>query len=123
MVNYDSAKATAIRLLRQNGRSIQIIATGTNTGTDYNPVYGPDIITEAKAVFTMFSTNEIDGTIIEKSDKKVLIDSDYLQAAIEAGGPLIAQKIKDGDVEYSIINVDEIKPGPLSIMSKLQCRV
>lgn len=123
MVDYNAAKATATRLLSENGRTVQIIAAGTATGPAYDPTPGADIITEVTAVVTGFSTIEIDGTIIRALDKKMLIDADDIQEAIDAGGPIEAQKIKDGDITYSIVNVDQIKPGPVDIMHKVQCRV
>ena len=123
MVDYNSAKTTATRLLSENGRAVTIISNGPNTGTAWNPEYGAAVQTPVTAVVTKYKTNEIDGTIIRKEDKKMLIDADDIQAAIDAGGPIETQKIKDGDTEYSIIDVEEIKPGPVSILSKVQCRV
>lgn len=123
MVNYASFKGLATDLISQNGREVIFVALGTQTGEDWNPQFGPDVETTVTAVVTKFKTAEIDGTIIRKQDKKMLIDAVDYQTIVDAGGGLEQQRVKDGDQEYSIVDFEEIKPGPLGIMYKVQCRL
>ncbi|WP_138476167.1 hypothetical protein [Dyadobacter bucti] len=70
-----------------------------------------------KALFTDFTEKEIDGTIILRGDKKVLIASAELLAP-----PQHNDTIVDGNDEYKIIPMSTIQPGDTPIIYKLQVR-
>ena len=108
--NYSGIVSTAQRLINKFGRDITLI-TQTQSGTDYAPT-----ITETssmiKAVITNFSTNEIDGTIIQSSDKKILT---YDEIKPEQIVSIDGQRL-------SIVNVDTVSPGDTKIIYKGQLR-
>ena len=108
--NYSSIASTAQHLINKFGRDITVI-TQTQSGTDYAPT-----ITETestiKAVITNFSINEIDGTIIQTSDKKILTYEEIKPEQVVS---------IDGD-RLSIINVGTVAPGDTKIIYKGQLR-
>lgn len=110
--NYSGLQSTATRLISKFGRDFTL-RTLQKSGPSYNPVIVNSDVT-VKGVFTKFKAGEIDGTLIQSSDKMVIIDSSVI--------PDVEQRIVDGSNEYSIVDVDEIKPGEIGMIYKVQAR-
>jgi len=110
MYDYAPISITAKRLIDKFGRDVSLI-TQTQSGTDYAPTI-TEITTIIKAVITTFNTKEIDGTLIQASDKKILT---YDKIKPE-------QIISIDGQRLSIVNVDTVAPGDTKIIYKGQLR-
>lgn len=79
---------------------------------------GPKTTTQLSlyAVITDFNQNEIDGSLIRRSDKKALI------AGTAIDKPDTFDELITASARYKIINVEEITPGQKSVLYKLQLR-
>lgn len=110
---YSRAQSQAERALNKYGRDCHLVSF-VKSGTDYDPDI-TEVLTPCKVLQSIFTTNEIDGTLVRRDDKKFLIGSDH--------SPIIEMNLKDGDKTYSIISILEVKPGPTLIMSKIQARL
>lgn len=110
---YSRAQSQAERALNKYGRDCHLVSF-VKSGTDYDPDI-TEVLTPCKVLQSIFTTNEIDGTLVRRDDKKFLIGSDH--------SPTIEMNLKDGDKTYSIISIQEVKPGPTLIMSKIQARL
>lgn len=108
---YDEDRASAIADIQANGRSISIIRT-TTVGPDYNPtvIESEPIVTFG--LFLEYNNNEIDGTLILKTDKKIMMYDSIL----------IDDVIRDGGVDYHVVSTSPFKPGDLEIFSYVQVR-
>ena len=117
MTLYTNMAKTALRQIADKGRNVSLRA---NTEGVYDPVTDSFTgtltnDTTVKALVTAYSQREIDGTIILRGDKKILI-------AANAASPEHNDIIVDGANEYKIINVDTLKPGDTPIMYTVQVR-
>ena len=112
MANYASLAATAERLIRENGREMTL-RSETASGDAWNPTLSVSDSTVV-GVVTKFSAFEVANGLVEAQDKKILF---------AATVPLTnAKRIIDGGVEYSIINVETVKPGYTAVLYKAQVR-
>jgi hypothetical protein len=110
--DYTGLQSTATRLISRFGRDFTL-RTLDKSGVSYNPVIVNSDVT-IKGVFTKFKASEIDGTLVESGDKMIIVDSSVI--------PNVEQRIVDGSSEYSIVDVDEIKPGEIGMIYKIQAR-
>lgn len=112
-IDYNRALATAKRLIRDNGRDV-VLRTMQQSGDEWAPVLVPVDVT-VRAVQTEFEADEIDGTLIQYCDKLYLI----------AGGADIslAQRLVDGTADYEVVRIMTVKPGPLTVLYKVQVRL
>lgn len=110
MYDYGPIAATATRLIAQFGRAVTLVVE-TAGGTPYAPTVSTTTATITAAV-TSFKANEIDGTIVQADDKKLLTTS----------AVTVQNKITDGAHTYSVVSVETIKPGPTAVLYKAQLR-
>jgi len=68
-------------------------------------------------VVTEYEDRDIDGTVIQVTDKKALISAEGLPVEIDQGMELVI-----GADEYDIINIDKIKPADVVVMYEAQIR-
>lgn len=112
---YGGLADTAKKLIADKGRTVTLRSTGAQV---YNPITdtmtGGNTDTSVKAVFTAFKQTEIDGTLIQRGDKKVL-----LAAGIEPKGNDI---IVDGGAHYRVVDIMAVQPGDTTILYTLQAR-
>jgi len=108
--DYSGLRATAIRLIDKFGRTVTR-RTITNTGPTWNPVQTP-VDTPIKGAFVNFSKNEIDGTLILATDKKLLTYDEVVMTDI----------VLDYSIEYVVKNIDTINPGDTVLIYKVQLR-
>ena len=106
---YDSAK----KLIVKYGRDITW-RVETNTGTEWDPVYS-QVDTVIRAVQTNFDTKDIDGTNIQHGDKMLLIHD-------SSGMIMQGDKIIDDGEEWTIVSIEEIRPGSTRYIYKAQIR-
>jgi hypothetical protein len=119
-MNYDKIAQTALTQIRDKGREITVKTPGGDMVYDpatdtFTP--GTDVTETVKAVFTQFSVKDVDGELIKRTDKRVLIAASDLDAE-----PDTQTKIVDGSTEYSVINTETIKPGDTAILYMVQVR-
>jgi hypothetical protein len=108
--NYAPIAATAKRLIDKFGRTTtrKVI---TNTGTEWNPTQ-TETASNLVGAFVNFSKNEIDGTLILATDKKLLTYDEVLMTDV----------ITDDSIDYVVKNVDTVNPGDTKIIYKVQLR-
>lgn len=111
--DYSNAVATATRLISAYGRSMVLRST-TETGDPWAPVQS-NVNTDIIGVSVEFRRSEIDGDVIRTDDKRILINSSVT--------PTLQDRIIDDSVDYSIVNIREVKPGGSTIFYDLQVRV
>lgn len=108
---YTRLAGTAVQMIAKYGRSMALRSQATS-GPEWDPV----IVTTDTAingVVVDYSLFEIDGTVIQQGDKRILVGAAVM--------PTVAMKLVDG-VEMSIVNVKEIKPGDTVIAYEVQAR-
>lgn len=81
--DYDDARATALELLKEFGNDLTLVRED-NTPANYDPITGtypdnPDIILFGTGVLLNFKKNEIDGTNVQVTDRKLLYQGDALE--------------------------------------------
>ena len=109
--DYTRLSATSVRLISRFGKTV-LRRTITNSGPEYAPTQ-TNVDTSIDGVITAYGLNEIDGTLILSSDKKLLTTSLVT----------ISDKIVDGLIIYSVISVSVIEPASTSLLYKVQLRV
>lgn len=113
--NYARSKATAERLIRRFGQTVTLTVIST-TGPGYNPT-----VTETdhslQAAVLDYKINEIDGTLVQRTDRKVLVSTEGATVT-----PSTANKITIGGAEHAILSVKPLNPGGTVVMWELQTR-
>lgn len=94
------------RIIDRIGRDMKH-RTFTKVGPAYNPILTPVDVT-VRAVAFDFAADEVDGTIIQQYDKVIWVAANTLTISR-------TDKIVDGTIEYSIVTLDEVKPGDANL--------
>ena len=110
---YTRAAATAIRLIAKYGRSLTLKSEALSGASAWSPTV-TSTSTTVIGVVVDYRQSDIDGTLILSGDKKIIISSSVV--------PTAAGRIADGSLEYSIIDVKEIKPGSTAVLYVIQAR-
>ena len=98
-------------MIAKYGRPMTLRSQATS-GTAWDPtIVTTD--TTINGVVVDYSLFEIDGTLVQRVDKRILVGAAVV--------PTVAMKIVDG-VEMSVMNVKEIKPGDTVIAYEVQAR-
>lgn len=110
---------TAVRLIAKFGRDASILIKGSAADTPAEPWDGAvseGVPETVKAVFLDFNANQIDGTVIQAGDQRVLVAA--------KGNPAIdtADTILDGDKRWRIVAANLLKPGTVEYLWTLQVR-
>lgn len=119
MTFYEEMAQLTREQIDEYGRLAIIRRTTGNTYDPSTDTNSDGAVTEAsvKMLFTDYREREIDGTIIIRGDKKVLI----ADAAVNTP-PKHNDIIIDGLNEYKVIDLDTIQPGDTPLIYKLQVR-
>jgi len=106
---YDRAEATALRLLTKYGQSVTV--TNITTGA-YDPDTGTQATTTAtttpKGLLTQHRAQDVDGTMIMKGDKKLLLDA---SATVKTDDTVTVNS-----TVYTVVGLNEIKPAATRVM-------
>lgn len=113
--DYGRAKATADRMIARFGQA-GVLKTFAAGGTSYNPTLTPTDH-DVTVVVQDYMGREVDGTRVLATDKKVMMAKGDLTVE-----PTPAGKMVIGGVPHSIIAVDTLAPGGVTVMWTLQCR-
>lgn len=117
---YDGIPEDVLEMIKEAGRSVEVLSP--SAGQAYNAATdtftaGADISVTVSGVFTQFSTKDIDGDLILRTDKKLLIAAAGLSFA-----PDNRHKVKDGSDIYRVINTEVVQPGSEPLLYKVQVR-
>lgn len=99
-------------LVNRIGRDITV-SDITNSGSKFDPDQTSSDVTVKAAVFK-YHANEVDGSTIQRNDKKFVIAS---SATI-----LKTSKLVDGGNQYQIISLEQVQPGSELLMYVAQGR-
>lgn len=129
-ISYPNLKSLAERLIEANGRDLTLVRRDQgNLVNAAEPWRGSTETAEikfvVKGVFVEFESEDFDGTLVRRGDKKILISD---QSVIDEGGSATNLQIEeydhilDGGVRYKILNVKTIQPGPTRIFFEIHAR-
>ncbi|MDK2354343.1 hypothetical protein [Enterobacter hormaechei] len=113
-INYQRMQQRSDRLLRQNGAEYQVTRKGSISvvgGVEYQT---DDMRISAWGVKTEYNPDEIDGTVIQRGDVKIVFTSEKV---IEVGDLVNV----DGK-QHRVIKPNPVKPASLVICYKAQLR-
>lgn len=113
--NYSKSQATAARLIAKFGQSA-IIRRMVNSGDPWNPV---QTVTDYSCTIVEleYTAQEIDGTLIAASDKKVYISTGGLTIT-----PAASDNLVYGGVSYSIASIKPLSPAGTVVYYEVQAR-
>lgn len=115
---YTRMAETALKQIADKGRTITLVTPGNDVyvpGTGF--VSSSTKTNKAKAVFTNYTKQDIDGTLILADDKQCLIAADALDFE-----PSTGDKIKEATTEWTVVRTDVVKPGSVALLYKIQVR-
>ena len=115
---YDATKVSAAKAIKKSGVAMTLNHKGTTAAT--NPWDSPTETTTAypcNGVITNYSAHEIDGTVIRRDDRKVLLAAGGLAVT-----PTTADTLTIGGVELAIMHVEPIAPSNDPIIYTVQVR-
>lgn len=105
--------------IRENGRSVTLVKND-NTPDDPNKPWlgstGADTESIVTAVFGSYGSHEVDGTDVQRGDKKLLVDGNN---GIDLSG---YDQIKEGSNIWEIVGYDEVKPADTTLLYIVQVR-
>ena len=111
---YDDMRATTLGLLTEFGKTVELIRVSNDVG-DYDPVTGtfppaPDTILTGKGVLLDYLANEINGTSILSTDRKMLYQGDAL---------LVDDKYNNWRV-FALDNLDPDESGTILVTAQMR---
>ena len=117
--DYTRARATADRLLTRFGQSATLRQTSTTGGDPWDPSSGTTTTmdTTITAAVLEYANGEVDGTLIQASDRKV-----YVSAEGVAVNPAPADVLIIGFDVLSIVNVKPLSPAGTVVFWEVQAR-
>ncbi|CAN7169467.1 hypothetical protein LJR202_000282 [Brevundimonas sp. LjRoot202] len=116
--DYSRPLATANRLIEKFGQLGAIRREGAPTGPAYDPTPGAPVDHPARFAVMSYGSNEIDGSRILTTDKKVLLAPGSL--AVE---PTTSDLLVEADGStLTIIDVDPLKPAETTLLWTVQAR-
>lgn len=115
--DYTRSVATANRLIDRFGQAGTIVRRGAATGDEWNPTFAADAPHACRVVETDYTAREIDGTLIQASDKKLLVAVSGLTIT-----PTPDDRITVGGKTYEIVTVKTLQPGGTVILYEIQGR-
>lgn len=115
---YDPIYAGAVKVIELMGDAL-IVVTYVDVAA-LNPMDPPTrtkVEWGGKGVFAKYKVEEIDGSLILRGDQYVLVDGRAKSLPVSNNGTLVR-----GSENWKIMRIEEIKPGPLTILYKIQVR-
>lgn len=112
MSMYENLQNSVIKLVKQFGRDM-VLRNFTISGDDWNPVK-TDVDIDVTMAVTDYNAKDIDGTLIRQNDKKFCF---FTSATVDHDSVIV-----DGSDVYSVINIEEIKPGEVVVAYIVQGR-
>lgn len=116
---YARAKATADRVIGKRGRAAILRQPGTPTGPAHNQTPGTPIDHPVVFVTDSYSNTEVDGTRIQRKDKRLIMAVGSLEIEPTTACTIVE---KSGGLLYKIIAVDPVEPGETTPLYEIQAR-
>lgn len=107
--DYSGLLATANRLISEFGKSATLIKPGTPTGPDYDPQPGTPVESSITLV-------EVDWKQMYRSETLVQTGDKFWLVSAEGSEPTLEDKISLDSIEYQLVNIEPLKPGPTLMM-------
>lgn len=111
-LDYPALAESARSAILDSGREMTLRRL-VDSGDPWNPTQTTQDATVV-GVVTIYKTGEIDGTLIQRGDRKILLAAEV--------APTPADRIVDGGTEFAVVNVEAIAPGPEVLLFKVQAR-
>ncbi len=127
-LNYANFRTLAEKLIGENGRTLTLIKVDRGNPVDVTEPWrdstdAAEVLVPITGVFIEFETQDIDGTLVRRGDKRVLVAAiDVEQANKAAEDVENFDKILDGTASWKIQNVGIIEPGSLTILYDIHVR-
>jgi len=115
--DYTKVRRNADRSIVRAGTSGVLRVPGPTTGDPWEPVEGAGTDYPVSVVVTEYADRDVDGTLIQQTDKKALISAEGLTIEIDQASELVIA----GDV-YNIIAIEKIKPADVVVLYEAQIR-
>lgn len=97
--------------------TVTLIKPGAETGPENNPTVGPPTEHELRAVLGDFNAFEISGTLIELSDRRIMVE------ASSGIVPTTADKVRiDGETLEIVAIPKSVAPAGVPVMYVVACR-
>jgi len=110
--DYTRLKSTADRLVARFGKAAALVSFETS-GPDFDPT-----VTESTADITLvelsYSLTNRNESLVQSGDKLFLIQAD--------AAPALDNKIRLDSVDYAMVDVQPLSPGPLVLLYEVQAR-
>ncbi|MDY0972571.1 hypothetical protein [Siccibacter turicensis] len=114
-IDYRRMRATATRLLTENGKTYPLTRGGTTTRDQFGKeVITPAVTGTVTGVITEYSSREIDGSLIATGDKKL--------AATYETEVRIGDHIEIDGKKWRVVQPNPIKPADVLISYNIQLR-
>ena len=127
-LDYANFRLLAERLINENGRSMTLTRKDQDNPTDPTKPWRTstevaEISFPVVGVFIDYEKDEVDGTLILRGDKRVLVAAKDIDDQSPTNTKVEDyNSITDGTVVYRIINAQVIEPGDTRILYDLQVR-
>lgn len=114
-IDYRRMRATATRLLTENGKNYQLTRGGGTVRDQFGKeVITPVVTANVTGVITEYSAREIDGSLIATGDKKL--------AATFETEVLIDDRIEIDGKKWRVVQPNPVKPADMLISYNIQLR-
>lgn len=127
-INYTRMRATAERLVEENGRTLQLVRKDQGNPVDPTKPWrssteAAEITVDVIGVVTEFEKEEVDGTLVLRTDKMALVAAKSVSDAAPSNLNIEEyDALLDGATRYRIIHPEVIEPGNQRILYILQVR-
>lgn len=129
-LNYTRLRQTAERLIEENGRVLTLVRKDQGNPVDPAKPWRAsteesEITVDVIGVFIEYEKDEVDGTLVLRGDKRILVAD---KSVTDEGGSASNLNIEDySDIvddgtRYRIINPAILEPGSLRMLYDLQVR-
>jgi hypothetical protein len=124
MVNYVSLAATAKRLIEANGRNVTFSIKGETPLMPDKPWRGNDPAGDnsfvAKAVIIPFEESDTEGSLVRRGDARMFVAA--TSATVAGKSMREVDSVLDGTELWKVVDVNDITPGPTSVLYELHIR-
>lgn len=110
--NWAPLAATALRLVQNNGRSMTVRESTSNTdATRPWEAILASVDTAVTGVESQFKASQVDGDTIRSGDTRFIIDGLSLTTEPKAGWLII-----DGGIQWRVVSAKRVKPGDTDLL-------
>jgi hypothetical protein len=124
MVNYVKSAATAKRLIEANGQDVSLYRKNETASDATKPWRGPagtgnKLIATVKGVVVDMNDKDVDGTLIRRSDRKLMVANDSLPTGTTTED---IDHIRIAGEDYKVVSSSPLQPGAVRILYEFVLR-